>query len=513
VIQDIYIYPNYSLARDSVPRSADTLLINGYRYIVPDSMFRPKAILRAIALQPGKPYSRADHDFTLSRLTELGVFKFVNLQFVELGETDTGRLACHIYLIPAYKRSIRVELQAISKSNNFAGPVLTTSYRNRNLFKGAELFELRLNTSYEAQFRKNVRSYNAYEIGIDAQLFIPRFISPVKIRRESRLYLPRTQFLLGAGKVSRMQLFSVNSFKLAAGYTWKESETKRHELNPVSVNYLQLTQTTTQFQQLLQTNLQLQESYREQFTIGGTYAYVYNTQERGAMHTNDLFFNGNIDLSGNMIALIEKLAGFDLRDYTKAPYSQYAKLETDIRYYRSLTGQTRLATRAFAGVGIPYGNSQTLPFIKQYFSGGPNSVRAFSARSLGPGSYNPAADSVNIFIGRAGDVRLEGNIEYRFPIAGLFKGAVFVDAGNTWLMRENPALPGGHFEPGKFLQDIAIGAGAGLRIDATFFVLRFDVATPLKSPYQGSAAEGNGVKNMSNIGNNLVLNVALGYPF
>jgi outer membrane protein insertion porin family len=511
-IQDIYIYPNYSVVRDSVAPEADTLVMNGYRYITADSMFRPKAILRAVALQPGKAYNRSDHDFTLSRLTELGVFKFVNMQFEELdSDADSGKLACRIYLTPTFKRSMRMELQAVSKSNNYAGPVLTASYRDRNIFKGAELFVLRGNASYEAQFMKNQPAYNAYEVGIDAELYFPRFVSPVHIKKESRLYMPRTQILLGASQVSRIQLFSVNSFKFISGYTWQESQAKRHELNPISINYLQLTQSTQQFEELLQANLQLQNSYREQFTIGGTYSFIYNTQALPGFHHEDYYFNGNINLSGNTVSLIERISGQDFSELFGAPYSQYAKFETDLRYYFRPSKKTRVANRIFAGIGMPYGNSKALPFIEQYFSGGPNSIRAFSARSLGPGSYRPDPDSVSSYIGRAGDIRIEGSTEFRFDIVSIFKGALFIDAGNVWLAHEDPAIPGGKFNPAKFLDDLAIGAGAGLRIDVSFFVLRFDVATPLKTPYKTTVT--NNTETRKPIGSNLVLNVALGYPF
>lgn len=512
-IERIYIYPDYSIAKDSVSSAADTLFREGYHYITADSMFRPNAILRAVALEPEKRYNRRDHDFTLSRLTELGVFRFVNLQFEELESTaDSGRMACHIYLIPTHKRTLRAELQAISKSTNFAGPLLTTSYRDRNLFRGAELFVLSLNGSFEAQFGTRQRTYNAYEIGIGTELYFPRFVAPFKIRSESRLFMPRTQLLLGASKVSRSELFSVNSFKLTGGYTWQESQEKRHELNPVSINYLQLTQSSSEFQQLLISNLQLQNSYREQFTAGGAYSYTYNTQASGMRRRVDYFFNGNLDLSGNVLSLAERITGQDFSDLFGAPYSQFAKMEIDARYYNRPTERTRIATRLFSGIGIPYGNSVSLPFIEQYFSGGPNSIRAFSARSLGPGSFRPHPDSVTAFTGRAGDIRLEGSAEFRFDIISFFKGAVFVDAGNIWLMNHDPSVPGGKFEPSKFLNDIAVGAGAGLRIDVSFFVLRFDVATPLKVPYKETVAD-NIEDEREGLGSNLVLNVALGYPF
>jgi outer membrane protein assembly factor BamA len=196
-------------------------------------------------------------------------------------------------------------------------------------------------------------------------------------------------------------------------------------------------------------------------------------------------------------------------------YAQYNKADIDFRYYWRFSEQNILATRLFGGVGIPYGNSVSLPFVKQFFSGGPNSVRAFRIRSLGPGSFRPDRIDIGSFFDQAGDIRLEGNIEYRFPIVSLLRGAVFMDAGNVWLVNDNEALPGGKFSR-NWYNELGVGTGFGLRVDVEFFVIRFDIATPIHRPYM---PEGQRWERDFDIGDgqwrrqNLIFNFAIGYPF
>jgi outer membrane protein insertion porin family len=200
-------------------------------------------------------------------------------------------------------------------------------------------------------------------------------------------------------------------------------------------------------------------------------------------------------------------------------YSQYYKLDIDLRhYYNTIDQRVSVASRLIAGIGVAYGNSTMLPYVKQFYMGGSNSVRAFSARGLGPGSYRiPDSVAAKSFIDQAGDIKLEANTEYRFPIISIVKGALFVDAGNIWLLHDDPDRPGSQFSGKTFLDEIAVGTGFGLRFDLSFFILRFDVAFPLRVPYlpQGERWV---VKNI-NIGdsswrkNNLALNIAIGYPY
>jgi outer membrane protein insertion porin family len=197
-------------------------------------------------------------------------------------------------------------------------------------------------------------------------------------------------------------------------------------------------------------------------------------------------------------------------------YSQYARISIDGRGFYNFKSKNKLAGRVYAGVARPYGNSSILPYTRQFFSGGPNSIRAFSINSVGPGTYNQNNDSLG-FLQLGGEVKLEMNAEYRFTIYRFFKGAVFADAGNVWLLKSNPSMIGSSFSFSRFADEIAVGAGIGLRIDVSFFILRFDLATPLRKPW---LEENNRwVINEIDFGNpswrsdNLILNIAIGYPF
>ena len=333
--------------------------------------------------------------------------------------------------------------------------------------------------------------------------------------------MPRTIFSLGVQQLSRVQYYDLASFNANAGYKWAQTSMQTHELNPIAISFLKLGRTTRAFDSLLLVNPFLQRSYESQFIAGSTYSYTYNTQVNTDRKVN-YYVNGAVDVAGNLLHTLQ--GGFSARNDAQTPkhllgstYSQYAKGTIDARYYNQLSRRGKLATRAIVGVGRAYGNSDVLPFTKQYFIGGNNSVRAFQPRTLGPGAYR-IPDSVrgSFFVDQAGDIKLELNAEYRFDIFSIVKGAVFADAGNIWLMRANPTKPGAEFVASKFISQLAVGAGAGLRFDASFFVLRLDLATPLRRPDApgGPSWVLNDIKWTPEWRRkNLVLNIAIGYPF
>jgi outer membrane protein insertion porin family len=515
-INDIFINPDFSLDIVSVIKPGDTIIVDGCKYIPGDTLFKPWTIVKAVAFKKGGTYSGKDHDLTLNRLTNLGVFKFINLRFepVDTGLQD-NLLNVHINLTPTLKKSLRLELQGVSKSNNFAGPAVSISYRNRNLRKGEELFVLSFNAAYESQFSSKTSPLHTYETGIEAQMFIPRIVAPFAFLRRTKARAPRTQFIAGATRISRVNIFDMNTFNGIYGYTWRESVFKKHEFNPFSLSYLKLNNASPIFRQLLDKNLLLRKSFEEQFIVGGTYSYTFDNQEE-IEKINHFYMNGKIDLSGNMLNAIE--TAFQKKNVTGslfgANYSQYSKFEADIRHYLKITKKSKLVSRFFAGVGIPYGNSESLPYIKQFFSGGTNSIRAFPARSIGPGSYQPTDNNTGFF-DQPGDIKLEGNLEFRFDITTVVKGALFMDAGNVWLIEKNPAFPGGEFDPAKFMQQLAIGVGTGLRFDISYFILRFDLAFPMKTPYKETNVDltTNAAGGTLFANKNYILNVAIGYPF
>jgi outer membrane protein insertion porin family len=522
-INKVYVYPQYSLTQETDRFQGDTIKVRDFFYIAEGQPFKPRVLARAIYTKRDSVYQRRNHDLTLSRLMGMNTFKFVSMRF-EKDEQDSTRLNTHIYLTPMKKRTIQAEAQMVTKSNNFAGPAFKATYKNRNIFRGAELFILGFNLGLETQVSgaKNSTPLNSYSFELSPEFYIPKFVIPgIEIKSRS-FFVPRTKIKASYQILNRVQFFNLNSFSASYGYTWRATPGRSHELNPVAINYVKLNKTTPLFDSLLDVKPFLERSFRQQFIVGSNYSYTYNNQVNGEKRTN-FYFNGNIDLAGNSMYLVESLAGKqktpegETNPLFGAPYAQYSKLDFDMRYYLRLANKQRLATRLIAGVGVPYGNSKTLPYVKQFFIGGANSVRAFQARSLGPGSYEPADTSSTYFIDQTGDIKLETNLEWRYDITKMFKGALFVDAGNIWLTKKDPQRPGGEFVLGDFLSQMAVGAGAGLRIDASFFILRFDLAFPIRTPDKPKGeqwmSENFQPAKRDWRRENLILNIGIGYPF
>lgn len=520
VLQDIYVISSFS-GGDTVNAKIDTAQVDGYYYIDKDSAFKPKAIIRSVFLKEGEPYSRKLHNQTISRLMGMGVFKYVNIKYADTVVNYEGRLRAFIYMTRIPSNSVQAQLEVITKSNNFTGPALTLSYKNRNLLKGVEQLVFNTNGGFELQLN-GIQKRLSYELGVNTQLYIPKFVTPFAIRNKLSMFVPKTKFDLGFRLLNRVLFFNMRSFHFSYGYTWKETAHKEHQFDPIAINFARLFSTTPAFEQLLNENNFLRKSFEQQFTIGSTYSFTYNSLI-GEEKKNQYYFNTTLDLSGNTIALIQSINKSN-KPSPENPYkifsheySQYSKISADARYYYSINKKNKVATRLIGGIGVPYGNSNTMPYIKQFFSGGANSIRAFLPRTIGPGTYQlPDSLFKKTFLDQAGDIKLEGNIEYRFTIVSFLKGAVFADAGNVWLIRANPELPGGEFT-NQFYKQIAVGTGFGLRVDISFIVIRFDIGIPLRNPELPETERwvGDNIDFGSSAWRkqNVVLNIAIGYPF
>ena len=539
----VNVVPGYTLADDTLSASRDTTIVDGYHYIDKYDNYRPETITKVINFRPGNIYRNIDREYTLRHLMSLGSFKFVDIRFEESAQ-DTFLLNTSIYLTPHLKKSIRAEAQLVSKSNNFVGPGFSLRFTNRNFLRGSERFEITANTSYEVQVSRKIPDpLNAFEFGVESRLSVPRILSPLNIHYPSRRYLPTTEFGLGFRLQQRIGFFRLNSFNLSAGYTWRENTLKTHELYPVDISYLRLGHQSEEFKTLLATNPFLAGSFQNQFIIGSRYSYTLNTQvneerlnqfQAREFERSQFYFNGNVDIAGNLMNLLQtKLSDEETGDPTKifgTVYSQFVRAETDFRYYLNFDKHNKLATRIVVGAGYAYGNSEHLPYIKQFAVGGSNSIRAFPARSIGPGTFNindeippeetgenEAVRDKRVFIDQRADMKLEASAEYRFDIIGFLKGAVFLDAGNIWLIRQDEKRPGGLFRKDEFLKQLAVGTGAGLRLDFNFFLLRFDLAFPLRKPWlpENERWTQDEIDFLSPAwrSDNLILNIAIGYPF
>ena len=292
-------------------------------------------------------------------------------------------------------------------------------------------------------------------------------------------------------------------------YSWGMKETIRHSYSPVYLNSVSLLETTPAFDSIIDENIYIRKSFEEQFIFGMRYDFSYDNTYR--LQAHNVYYQAGISSSGNLLDLLVGI-GKDASDrpyeILNTVYSQHIKLTSDFRYYLNGFNKT-IAMRLYAGVGIPYSNSSVLPYVEQFFSGGAYSVRGFTARTLGPGSYHE--DESSSYIDQSGDMKLEANLEFRFGISRIVKGAVFIDAGNIWLVNEDESRPGAKFNLNTFTNQFAVGSGVGLRFDFNFFVLRTDLGMPLRTPYIQN--DKNWLSSEGSLLSNALFYFAIGYPF
>jgi outer membrane protein insertion porin family len=494
----------------TVSEQSDTLLYKKYHIVYENRYIKPEPLVQSVLLEPGEVYKISDHESTLNKLTGLGVFRFVNTEFSAVENVDSSVLKTSVNLTRQVPRSIQVELQAVTKSNDYTGPNLNASYRDRNLLNGAESFEVRANAGFETQFSNTTGGLNSYKFGVETDLTIPRFIVPFIDANQllAKRYIPKSSFNTDISLTRRINYFRMNSARLSWGYIWQETINKKHSVYPFNLNYINITERTAIFDSLLTDRPLLEQSFREQFILSLMYSYQRNVGQTTPGNFSS-YFHVNTEIAGNSISLFNRVVHDDEKnDFFGTPYSQFAKAQTDLRLYYHMRNSS-IANRWILGIGIPYGNSQTLPYNRQFFIGGTSSIRAFRSRSIGPGTYEPDATNVYSFE-QSGDLKFEANLEYRFKIYRFLKGAFFYDVGNIWLLNDDEDKPGGQFALNDFFRELAMGTGFGLRVDANFLVFRLDIGVPLREPYK--PLDERWVFNDISF-NDLVLNIAIGYPF
>lgn len=516
-IENIYVHTDYQL-EDDVVENQDTIQIDGIYFIEEDDTFEERHLPPYIALTPKALFSTDLQSKTNRRLSSMGAFKYVTTRFTEIdsSSSDLGHLDANIYLSQFNRHSVSAEMQAVTKSNNFAGPGLILSYQNKNLFGGGELWKSSITLAYETQIQGgSTTGLNSYEMGWQNELVIPRVIAPFKVDASGGYSVPKTKFGLGYNILNRVQYYQLTSIQGTYGFFWQSNQFIRHDLTPISLNFTNTTNVTEEFQAILDENPFLRQSFENQFIPGFMYGWQFNERAKEDKR-NKIFVQLQLDVSGSITSLMSQLFGGQETDKLFGrTYAKYVKTDIDFRYYLRSGRDGFLVWRGYAGLGAPYGNAQSLPYIKQYFAGGPSSIRAFRVRSLGPGSYRPPKNSDNAFFDQTGDIKLETNLEYRFTFYKYLKGALFLDAGNIWLYNENESIPGGQWTS-DWLSEVALGTGAGVRLDVNFLVLRLDLGIPLRKPY---LEPGERWINRFDIGNrdwrkeNLIWNLAIGYPF
>lgn len=508
-INRITLFPNYSLLYPP-PDTAKQGMTLADGIFIRDTVknINSATLIRSITYRPGSLYNISQQNRTLNRFINTGVFKFVKNRYETNGDTLLPRLLdVYYYLTPLPKKTIQAEVGAFTKTNSFTGAQANITWKNRNAFKGAEQLLLKGYGAFEVSNTDSLKKHNNFRIGGEASLIFPRFVTPVKIN-ETNSFLPKTRFTLGYEWLRRQALYTKNLFRLQYDLTWKETVNKEHSLSPLSITY----NTTTAFspEYLIQVNQipALKISNLPELILGSFYNFTYHSG--GPKDKNIFYFNGNLDAAGNITGLINKASVPYTGKLLNAYYAQYVKLDADFRYSRKLGDDLYWANRVIIGAGFPYGNSSFLPFSRQFIIGGANSIRGFQVRQLGPGRVKASAIQQLYYPQIGGDYKLEMNTELRFPLVARLKGAAFIDAGNVWT--KDALLYGKDAQlTAKFLNDLAVSAGIGLRVDVTFLLIRFDLGIPLRVPYLERGKEWI-IKDLQPF-NSIIYNIAIGYPF
>lgn len=469
------------------------------------SRLRQKLIPECVTLRKGRVFSVRSMNSTQTRFARLGIFNAININVLP----DSGQVL-NVDIDCTFDTPLEatVELNASSKSNSYIGPGMKVGITNRNIFGGGEQFNVTLTGSYEWQTGKGSSSvFNSYEYGISTSLSVPRLLAPGFIKRRNR-NLNWTRFTLNFEMLNRPHYFKMAQFNFSFNYDWQSSRYSSHTLTPFKLTYTNLLHTTEAFDSITGANPAIALSFRSQYIPQLSYTYTYDRQFDS---DNGINWQFTVQEAGNLFWSVYELAGkHGEKELFGTPFSQFVKGQTQLVYNRRLWGDNWLVSRVLVGAAHAYGNGKEVPYAEQFYVGGANSIRAFTVRSLGPGSYRPPEDVRDSYFDQTGTFKFEANVEYRFPIIGPLHGAVFMDAGNVWLLKNDPLRPGGQLKASSFLRDLALGTGVGLRFDIGMLVVRGDLGIGIHAPYDTGKS---GYYNMESFKKSLAFHLAIGYPF
>ncbi len=473
------------------------------------SRLRRKLVPECVTFRRGRTFSVNNMNRTQTYLSRLGIFKSIDINVLPDSTASRPTLDVNVDCTFDAPLELSLEVNASSKSNSYIGPGLTLGLTNHNVFGGGEQLSVQLTGSYEWQTGSGNKGgiFNSYEAGLTASLAFPRLLAPKFIPR-SRFQLNWTRFQLNADLLNRPHFFKMAQFNASVNYDWRLRRHVSNTLTLFKLTYTKLMHTTADFDSIMAANPAVAQSFMTQFIPQMAYTYTY---DRMFDRDNGINWTFTIQEAGNVFWAAWRAFGVKgEKRLFGAPFSQFIKGQTQLVWNRRLTGDHWLVSRVAVGAEHAYGNSSQVPYAEQFYVGGANSIRAFTVRSLGPGSYKAPNGTPDDYFDKTGTFKFEANVEYRFPIAGPLHGALFLDAGNVWLLKADEARPGGELKASTFLRDLALGTGAGLRFDISMLVIRADLGIGIHAPY--STGHG-GYYNMPNFGKSLAFHLAIGYPF
>ena len=525
-INNIYVYPNSTAGLRSHESNYDTLIYNysginrnfDYQFIYDKPMtINPLTISRAMMLFPGMTYRPRYISNTYSSLLNLRNFKYINVEFSEspFSSDSLPLVDAHVRLINTTQQKLSLSLELTNASpigtsdssgnffsNGNLGFETALEYQHKNLFGGAELLKVKSSLLLELPkliFRGSngnsgfYDNFNAFEVGLDASLDMPEFLMPFSSLVSWQRTRPHTLISIG-GSYQYRYWFERVIANTSFGYSWTQrigtgftnSRTAQHQLTPIDLTFVRILNLDNDFifrVVTLENYFRTKYQYSDHYIMAARYDFSYSTQQFG-LRRDFSVYRLSAESAGNLLNAYSHLVDGNVdsngvRMFFDVPFSQYVRLMGEYTRYHYHASQNTFVTRCILGIGIPYGNSMDMPYEKSFYGGGPNTMRAWQLRRLGPGSYNPG----EIFeLERVGDLQLVINLEERFPIFSIFEGAIFADMGNVWLFNPSDIYPGGEFKWKDFFKEIAVGIGLGLRANVSVATLRLDFAIPLYDP-------------------------------
>lgn len=470
---------------------------------------RTEIIPECVTFRPGRTFSVREMNRTQTYLSRLGIFNSIQITaFPDTVTHDSRKLDVLVECTLDAPYEASIEANVSSKSNSYLGPGLTLSLTNRNMFGGGEQFRIGLTGTYEWQTGHNRSSvFNSYEVGLNTSLAFPRLLAPGFVRL-SRRNLNWTRFTLGLDLLNRPHYFKMSQISASMNYDWQTRRYFSYTFTPLKLTYIKVVHTTELFDSIIAANPAVGLSFRDQFIPQMAWSMIY---DRNINRDNAINVQTTVSEAGNVCWALWR--AFGVKSEKKLfgmPFSQFVKATAQLVYSRRLgSGDHWLVSRIYGGIAHAYGNASEVPYSEQFYVGGANSIRAFAVRSIGPGSYHPVGSKGNNF-DETGTFKFEFNSEYRFPIYGPLHGALFLDSGNVWLLKNDPMRPGGKLEGRNFFKELAVGTGFGLRVDISMLVIRGDLGIGIHAPYDTGK---RGYYNMKSFKNSLAFHLAIGYPF
>ncbi len=543
-INNVFFYPNYdpvNFFQYQQSKLLDTIRHENQFFVFhKDPGIKLKTLTNSNLIKPGNLYSESTVKTTRSKLTSLRLYRVVNVFFEEYiekengyfdddnflffnsntltEERDYGQINCHIQLTPHTLQSYQVDLVGTNSASDI-GIEGNLNYQHKNIFRGAETFDIKLRGMVEILSSDRTGFDNAIEYGGSIGFGFPRFLGPQYFQKVLGQYNPRTQISSSYNYQNRPQ-YTRTVAGLSFGYNWRGERKFSHTIIPAEINLINIFAISPSFYEIIR-DTYLENSYISQLITLSSYSMIYNNQL--TPRDNFSIVRLNLELSGNLLNGAYSIWGQKAEDDSykifNISFSQFVRSDINYSFNHILDENNTFVYRVYAGAGLPYGNSKALPFEKKYFSGGSTGIRAWNARSLGPGTYVEFKEG--IIPNQTADIKLEANIEYRFKLIWMLEGALFLDAGNIWAISSADERPGALFKINEFYKQFALGTGTGLRMDLGFFVIRFDLGVKVHDPGINISTISDEISqnihwipfNRPYKRSDFVINFGIGYPF